>query len=81
MELNSKVQTQKVFTKKRKISEFIVDETLIKVGNEFIWLWVAIEPKNKEILASISKEESMSVAEIYCWFIRGLWETARFNRW
>ncbi len=24
---------------------------MIKVGSEFIWLWVAIEPKNKAILA------------------------------
>jgi putative transposase len=28
-----------------------VDETLIEVGSEFIWLWVAIEPENREILA------------------------------
>ena len=33
------------------MTEFIVDETLIKVGSEYIWLWVAIEPKNREILA------------------------------
>jgi putative transposase len=41
-----------------------VDETLIEVGSEFIWLWVAIEPENREILAvSISKERNMFVAE------------------
>jgi hypothetical protein len=29
--------------KRRKIDEFIVDETLlIKVGPELIWLWIAI---------------------------------------
>ena len=33
------------------ISEYIVDEMLIKVGSEYIWLWVAIEPNNKQILA------------------------------
>jgi len=37
---------------------------LLKVGFEFIWLWVAIEPENRQILAlSISKERNMFVAE------------------
>ena len=43
---------------------YIVDETLIKVGSELVWLWVAIEPENRQILAlSISKERNMFVAE------------------
>jgi transposase-like protein len=43
-------------------SEFIGDETAIKAGSEYLWLWVAIEPKNKQILAlSISKERNMVV--------------------
>jgi putative transposase len=51
-------------TKQRRLSEFIIDETLIKVGSEFIWLWVAIEPENRQILAlSISKERNTFVAE------------------
>ncbi len=55
---------QRILTKRNKILEFIVDETQLKVGSEYIWLWVAIEPKNKEILAlSISKERNMFVAE------------------
>ena len=49
------------------MSEFIVDETLLKVGSEYVWLWVAIEPENMEILAlflsKISKERNMFVAE------------------
>ena len=49
---------------KKDNSEFVIDETLIKVGSEYIWLWVAIEPKNREILAlSISKERNKFVAE------------------
>jgi transposase-like protein len=27
--------------KRKKIKEFIIDETLIKIGSELIWLWVA----------------------------------------
>ena len=51
-------------TKKKNISEYIVDETMIMVGSEFIWLWVAIEPENRQILAvTISKERNMLIAE------------------
>ena len=54
----------KIQAKKKKILEYIVDETLIKIGPEYIWIWVAIEPKNKQILAlSISKERNMLIAE------------------
>ena len=46
-----KYHPRKILSKRKKISEFIVDETLLKVGFEFIWLWVAIEPENRQILA------------------------------
>jgi len=56
--------------KRKRIEEFIVDETAIKVSSELIWLWVAIEPENKRILAlNISRERNMFVAER---FISGL---------
>ena len=65
-----KYHPRKILSKRKRISEFIIDETLLKVGFEFIWLWVAIEPENRQILAlSISKERNMFVAER---FIRGL---------
>ena len=40
------------YLKKKKIQEYIIDETVIKTGSKLIWLWVIIEPKNKEILAA-----------------------------
>lgn len=50
-----------------KISKFIVDETQIKVGKDYFWLWVvAIKPKDKDILLhihNISAERNMFVAE------------------
>ena len=61
-----KYHPNKIFTKRRKrISEYMVDETLLKVGSEYIWLWwVAIEPINRQVLVlSISKERNMFVAE------------------
>jgi putative transposase len=55
---------QKISSKRKKIEEYVVDETVIKIGSELIWLWVAIEPKDKEILSiNISKERNMFVAE------------------
>jgi putative transposase len=60
----------KISSRSKKISEYIVDETLLKVGSEYVWLWVAIEPENRNILTlSISKERNMLIAER---FISGL---------
>src|SRR3954463_13522726 len=59
-----KYKPERLFFRKIKISEFIIDETQLKVGADLIWLWVAIEPKDKEILSiTISKERIMFVAE------------------
>ena len=59
-----KYQPEELLSKRKKIDEYIIDETLIKVGSEYIWLWVAIEPENSQILAlSISKERNMLIAE------------------
>jgi putative transposase len=51
--------------KRRKVQEFIVDDkTLLKVGSQYVWVWVAIEPLAKVILGiRISFERTMLVAE------------------
>ena len=52
------------YYKNKKINEYIIDETVIKAGSELIWLWIVIEPTDKEILSfHISKERNMFVAE------------------
>jgi putative transposase len=57
-----KYKPQKIKSKRKKVSEYIVDETMLKVGSEYIWLWIAIEPENKQILALyVSKERNMFV--------------------
>ena len=44
-------QVRYISQKRKKVSsEFIIDETLLKVRNEFVWLWIAIEPIDKIIL-------------------------------
>jgi len=59
-----KYKPQKIKSKRKKVSEYIVDEIMLKVGSEYIWLWIAIEPENKQILALyVSKERNMFVAE------------------
>ena len=64
LELDSKIQASKDILKEKEHRKYVLDETIIKAGSEYIWLWVAIEPKNKEILGiSISKERNMFVAE------------------
>jgi len=78
-----KYKPKKIFTKKkRKIDGYIIDETLIKVGSsEYIWLWVIIEPKDKEILATnISKERNMFVARAFSiTYCKRIWSTFCFN--
>ena len=59
-----KYKPERLSYSKTQISEFIIDETQIKVGSELIWLWVVIESETKNILGiSISKERNMFVAE------------------
>ncbi len=59
-----KYRPEKIFCKRRKISGFIVDETQIRVGNKYFWIWIAIEPVNKLILdIYLSAERNMFVAE------------------
>jgi hypothetical protein len=65
---------------RKKIAEYIMDETVIKVGSEFIWLWVAIESCNKGILGirvikgergrerEREEEKYVCCREVYLWF-------------
>jgi putative transposase len=59
-----KYRPKRILKKRKLIAEFIVDETLLKVGNKYAWIWVAIEPVNKVILGiHISFERNMLIAE------------------
>ncbi len=49
-EFKSTNQRRYMEIEEKKISGYIIDGTMIKAGAEFIWLWIAVEPKNKEIL-------------------------------
>ena len=56
--------------KRKRISAFIIDETVIQIGNKHFWLWFCIEPIHSSVLGIyISKSRSMLIAEK---FIRAL---------
>jgi putative transposase len=56
--------------KRKRITDFIIDETIIQIGNQHFWLWICIEPVNSSVLGiHISEERNMIVAEK---FIRSL---------
>ena len=52
-----------VFPNKKKariITAFIIDDTLIQIGNTNAWLWVAVEPIHNRILgAYLSRHRNM----------------------
>ena len=59
-----KYKPKRLFHRKTVVYEFVIDETQIKVGSEYVWIWVALESESKEVLRlSISKERNMFVAE------------------
>lgn len=43
-----KALSHKNISKRKKTEEYTVDETLIKVGSELIWLGIVIESENRQ---------------------------------
>ena len=65
MEMDTEIQPQKISNKIKKIDEFIIDETQLKVGSKYFWLWVAIEPTKKQILqVDMSFERTMLIVAV-----------------
>src|SRR5574339_1034557 len=56
--------------KRKRVSAFIIDQTVIQIGNQHFWLWICIEPVYRSVLGIyIPEERNMFVAEN---FIRSL---------
>lgn len=52
--------------KKSRIVAFIIDKTMIQIGNTDAWLWIAIDPIHHQILGVyISRRRNMLVAEVF----------------
>src|SRR6476619_5744118 len=46
----------RIYVRKR-VAAFEIDETMIRIGNDIAWLWIAIEPINGTVLgAHISRD-------------------------
>jgi len=77
-----KYQPKRISSQRNKIDELIVDEAVIKVGSELIWLWVAIDSKNKQILAqNISpKRETCLLQSAFCQILFENMERIRFQQ-
>ena len=57
---------------RKEISEYIVDETVIKAGSENIWLWVSTEPENGQFLALFDKPYQKRET---CLLLKGFYQT------
>ena len=56
--------------KRKRVSAFIIDETVIQIGNQHFWLWFCIEPIHSFVLGIyISEERNMLVAEKFVNFL------------
>ncbi len=76
---------KKIARKRKRISGLIIDETIVKIGSNYMWIWVAIDLKSREILAvNISKERIMLIAEGERFISRlgpNSWKVSSINRW
>ena len=55
----------RIYVKKR-VAAFVIDETMIQIGNDVAWLWIAIEPIDRTVLgAYISRDRTMLIAEAF----------------
>ena len=52
--------------KRKRVSAFIIDETVIQIDNQHYWLWFCIEPNHRTVLGIyISEKRNMVIAEKY----------------
>jgi putative transposase len=50
--------------KRKRVSAFIIDETVMQIGSQHFWLWFCIEPVHSSVLGTcISEERNMLVAD------------------
>jgi hypothetical protein len=71
LDLDQRYKLKKIIQRRKRIAEFIIDESLlIKAGNEYVWLlWIAVKPASKTVLGiRISFERNMLIAELFLQF-------------
>ena len=68
LELDSGIQGQRkesIAKEEKEDRILIVDETLIKISNQFVWIWIAVIDSTDKIILGvhISIERTMLIAE------------------
>jgi putative transposase len=54
------------YLKRTRVTAFIIDETMLQIGSDYAWFWVAIEPVHKQVLGVyVSRHRNMLVAESF----------------
>jgi putative transposase len=57
---------KKIYPRKRRVTAFIIDETMIQTGSSDAWLWVAIEPVHSTVLGVfLSRHRNMLAVESF----------------
>jgi putative transposase len=52
--------------KRTRLADFIIDKTMLQIGSDYAWLWVAIEPVHKQVLGlHVSRHRNILVAEYF----------------
>ncbi len=60
----------------KRVCAFLIDETMVQIGADQAWLWIAVEPIHRQILGVyISKHRNMIIAESFKIFNQDLWNT------
>jgi len=78
-----KYRPQKLKATRRRIREYVVDETMLKVGSEYIWLWVAIEPETDKFLHYLyqKKETCLLLKDIFLVWSKFMESIQSLQRW
>ncbi|MDR4511017.1 MAG: hypothetical protein MRJ93_04855 [Nitrososphaeraceae archaeon] len=68
--------------KEKRVTAFVIDETVIQIGNQHFWLWICIEPINSSVLGIYISEENMFCGrEFYQISCIQIWKTYWLYRW
>ena len=73
----------KILQKRRKVSEFIIDETLLKIGNQYAWIWVGQlnqQTQSNSWYSYFLWENNSCCWKVYQRFDKEIWKTSTFNR-
>ena len=52
----------KFYLKRTRVSAFIIDETMLQIGSDYAWLWVAIKPYMSKFLKFTSQDTEIYVS-------------------